>query len=439
MKENVREQNRKSSSGRRIRRKKRRKWPVVVGILLVLIAAATVWMFGTGRIETASTIVHGEEGTRSVVVYFTRTGETKAGTDAVSAATPNTNSALAYVSDTEAAARMIAELTGADTVQLYTRRYYRDSYAGTAARAFVERYLGLRPAIGEMPDLSAYDTVFIGYPIWWFNAPMAVASFLESQDLNGKTVVPFCTSQDNDVDLSMKLIRDSAKGARVLEGLRFHETSRQEAAAWLTGQGIALSDQAQQTQEDSAKASGIIIYFDYSENINTDGLTADAVSSASIAEGPGIRERSNLLVMVDILKERTGYDVYSLQIEEKYAPMYMDMVSKAQEDKNEDRQFTFTEALPELSAYDTVFFGSPIWWYDMPQPVINFFERADLSGKNLFYFSINRGSGNSGIIYALNELQPNVNVVNQYTLNALSDNDSAKAEFESFLDTALNP
>ena len=50
----------------------------------------------------------------------------------------------------------------------------------------------------------------------------------------------------------------------------------------------------------------LIIYFDYSENIDTTGLDADAVSSASIAEGPGIRDRSNLLVMVDLLRDRTG-------------------------------------------------------------------------------------------------------------------------------------
>ena len=85
------------------------------------------------------------------------------------------------------------------------------------------------------------------------------------------------------------------------------------------------------------KPSGaLIIYFDYSENINTEGLDADAVSSASIAEGMGIRERSNLLVMVDLMKERTGAPAYALHIREAYAPIYMDMVGKAQDDKNND-------------------------------------------------------------------------------------------------------
>ena len=67
--------------------------------------------------------------------------------------------------------------------------------------------------------------------------------------------------------------------------------------------------------ENNGKA--LIIYFDYSENIDTNGLDVDAISSASIAEGPGIRDRSNLLVMVDLLRDRTGAEVVSLQIEDR--------------------------------------------------------------------------------------------------------------------------
>ena len=145
----------------------------------------------------------------------------------------------------------------------------------------------------------------------------------------------------------------------------------------------------------AAEEKALIIYFDYSENINTEGLDVDAVSSASIAEGPGVRERSNLLVMVDLLKERTGAEVYPLHIQEVYAPMFVDMVDKAQDDKNNNAQFTFAKELPDLTDVDTIYFGSAIWWYGMPQPVVNFFQRVDLSGKNLVYFSINRGSGNN--------------------------------------------
>ena len=185
----------------------------------------------------------------------------------------------------------------------------------------------------------------------------------------------------------------------------------------------------------SAEGKALIIYFDYSKNINTEGLDVDAVSSASIAEGQGIRDRSNLLVMVDLLKERTGAEVYPLHIQEVYAPWFDDMVEKAREDRNNDVQFTFTEELPDLTDVDTIYFGSAIWWYGMPQPVVNFFQRADLSGKNLMYFSINRGSGNSSILGPLQELQPDVNVFADISISAMQDNGSAAEEFSSWLDS----
>ena len=125
----------------------------------------------------------------------------------------------------------------------------------------------------------------------------------------------------------------------------------------------------------------LIIYFDYSENINTEGLDIDAVSQASIAEPERYRDRSNVLVMADMLKERTGAEVYALHITEPYAPKFEDMVDGAQTDKNENRQFSFAEELPEWKEYDTIYFLSPIWWYTMPQPVRSFFQQVDLSGK----------------------------------------------------------
>ena len=181
--------------------------------------------------------------------------------------------------------------------------------------------------------------------------------------------------------------------------------------------------------------NSIIIYFDYSENIVTDGLDVDAISSASVAEGPGVRDIGNLLVMVDQIEQRSGAMIYPLRINEKYAPMFDDMAQGALNDKENDRQFTFEQPLPDLSDVDTVFFGSPIWWYDMPQPVVNFFQQVDLSGKRFMYFSINRGSGNSGVIERLKELQPGLTVAAEYSLDAMQDNESAASEFNAWLDS----
>lgn len=74
---------------------------------------------------------------------------------------------------------MIQKLTGADLYQIRTDRYYRSAFWGTAATAWIEETLNLRPGLATQPEnLDDYDVIYVGYPIWWFNAPMAIGTFL---------------------------------------------------------------------------------------------------------------------------------------------------------------------------------------------------------------------------------------------------------------------
>ena len=83
-----------------------------------------------------------------------------------------------------------------------------------------------RPAIAGMPaDLGAYDTVFVGFPIWWYVAPTIVNTFLESCDLTGKTVVPFATSGGSGMGGTNKALAPSCKGARLVEGKVFRSST----------------------------------------------------------------------------------------------------------------------------------------------------------------------------------------------------------------------
>lgn len=219
--------------------KKRKKRVFVIAALVVLLGIGWWYLFLGSRItDGSSEIIAGEDGTRSLVVYFSRTGEIPNTVDAVASATPNSNQAMDG-SDTEAAAKMIQDLTGADLYQIRTDRYYRSAFWGTAATAWIEETLNLRPGLAAQPeDLDDYDVIYVGYPIWWFNAPMAIGSFLESYDLTGKTIVPFCTSSDNGIDVSMDYIRDVSDGATVLDGYRVHNSSLEDVAEWLTRIGM---------------------------------------------------------------------------------------------------------------------------------------------------------------------------------------------------------
>lgn len=134
---------------------KRKKRAFVIAVLVVVLGIGWWYLFLGSRItDESSEIIAGENGTRSLVAYFSRTGEIPNTVDAVASATPNSNQAMDG-SDTEAAAKMIQELTGADLYQIRTDRYYRSAFWGTAATAWIEETLNLRPGLAAQPEESA--------------------------------------------------------------------------------------------------------------------------------------------------------------------------------------------------------------------------------------------------------------------------------------------
>lgn len=76
-----------------------------------------------------------------------------------------------------------------------------------------------RPEMAEkLPSVSQYDTIFVGFPIWWYEAPHIIETFLESYDLSGKTVVPFGTSGGSSMGKTAEILKPSCPGAAVLSG-----------------------------------------------------------------------------------------------------------------------------------------------------------------------------------------------------------------------------
>lgn len=166
----------------------------------------------TQAVSLAASSTHTEESS-SLVVYFSRTG------------------------NTEAAARRIQELAGADIIEIEAADPYPSSYSDTLSRAERELDQDARPAvITTIDDVAQYDVVYVGYPIWFGYAPRPVLTFLEAYDWSGKTVVPFCTSGGSGISASLGEIRESCPGADVAEGRRVNDTSSIES--WLRSLGL---------------------------------------------------------------------------------------------------------------------------------------------------------------------------------------------------------
>ena len=94
-----------------------------------------------------------------------------------------------------------------------------------------------RPAIAGMRDnMADYDTVFVGFPVWWYVAPTIINIFLESYDLTGKTIIPFATSGGSGMGKTNEKLQPSCPNSKLIEGKAFKKSaSNSELAAWADG------------------------------------------------------------------------------------------------------------------------------------------------------------------------------------------------------------
>ena len=154
---------------------------------------------------------------------------------------------IAYFSwsgNTEQMAQTIQAEIGGDLFKIEPAVPYTEDYDTLLDIAQQEQAEDARPELAaQVENWDSYDVVFVGYPNWWSDAPMAVYTFLEAYDFTGKTLVPFNTSARGGFGRSLSGIEESAAGANVLEGLALTEGElgdvQGEVHAWLAGLGLA--------------------------------------------------------------------------------------------------------------------------------------------------------------------------------------------------------
>ena len=148
---------------------------------------------------------------RTIVAYYSLRGETIA---------PGYRIEVLEKGHTARVAEIVSEAIGADLYEIRTRKEYAKDHMRMIHEAKGEIENNVRPELdGDLPDLSAYDLVFIGYPNWWNTLPTPVSSFLGRYDWAGRAVVPFCTSMESGFGRSLDALSDQAKGASIRRGL----------------------------------------------------------------------------------------------------------------------------------------------------------------------------------------------------------------------------
>lgn len=145
---------------------------------------------------------------KTLVVYFSRADE-------------NYNVGTVEVGNTELLAKEIVAKTGADEFKIEPKEKYPVNYQETIDRATKERESGSRPTYIDDIDISSYDTIFLGYPIWWDDLPMVVYNFIENHNWNGKTVIPFNTHEGSGNSGTYEILKSKMPGT-TLKGNGFN-------------------------------------------------------------------------------------------------------------------------------------------------------------------------------------------------------------------------
>lgn len=165
-----------------------------------------------------------ESNAKILVAYFSATGTTKT------------------------LAEYAADAMAADLYEIIPEEPYTDEdldYGNDQSRSSLEMNdPDARPSIsGSVENMEQYDIIFLGYPIWWGDSPRIIASFVESYDFSGKTIVPFCTSGGSGIGSSAKNLHDlAASDVTWLDGERLKSgSSRDDMVNWIGGLGLDVT------------------------------------------------------------------------------------------------------------------------------------------------------------------------------------------------------
>lgn len=142
------------------------------------------------------------------------------------------------VGNTEVAAGIIRELTGADWFKIEQIKPYAKDYNECIAQAQMDQRQHVRPELKSYPEsIDEYDVIYLGYPNYWSTMPMAVFTFLEHFDFSGKTIKPFCTHEGSGMGSSVSDIKKLCPTAKVESGLAIRggnvEQAKKDIEKWI--------------------------------------------------------------------------------------------------------------------------------------------------------------------------------------------------------------
>ena len=151
----------------------------------------------------------------------------------------------------------------------------------------------------------------------------------------------------------------------------------------------------------------------------------------------GVIDKGNTAIVAEMIAEKTGADLFEVLPADDYYPMtYAELTDMAKQEQNDNARPEYKDDLPDLSGYDTVFIGAPVWWGDWPMIMYTVFENNDFAGKTLIPFSTHEGSGLSGFDKKLLSACPDSTVLDGLAVrgnDAQNDQESVREAVETWI------
>ena len=178
------------------------------------------------------------------------------------------------------------------------------------------------------------------------------------------------------------------------------EATEQSQSASVQEEEEPASTEQQPEEPSNAQESGVLVaYFSWADNAVIEGKV-DAVASPSVT-APG-----NVQQLAQWVSERTGGDLFSIQVTEPYSSDWDACLERANQERAEDARPELTASVEQLERYDTVFLGYPNWWYGVPMALLSFLEENDRSDKQVYLFCSHGTGGLASSVEQIDEALP---------------------------------
>ncbi len=339
---------------------------------------------------------------------------------------PQSKTLVVYYSATGSTQRVagyIADTLNADTFELTpVQPYTSEDLNWTTPGSRVNRehddesLRDVKLTANTVDSWADYDTIFIGYPIWWGIAAWPVNDFVKNNDFTGKTVIPFCTSSSSGLGQSGELLAQMAGTGDWRTGQRFSSgASQQQVVQWVDGLNLTPNAPTE-------KNSRILVtYFSMPETTSSSNMTIEEDNSVVVINGQVL---GNTQYMAQVIQEITGGDIFRIEPATPYPTDHSTLVSLASQEQSSNACPAIRGSVSNMDDYDVIFVGYPIWWSDLPMILYSFFNQYDLSGKTVIPFSTHGGSGFAGTPATIQGLEPNAQMLDGLTISRNSIQDA---------------